>query len=67
MIVCSCNVLSDKEIRCAATRNGPLRAKDVHGCLGCRPCCGGCVTTIRSILADAASARTVCDSAGQQL
>jgi bacterioferritin-associated ferredoxin len=52
MIVCSCNVLSDGDIRgCAMPGPGcPRTAAEVYRCLGCSPQCGRCATTIRSIL-----------------
>jgi bacterioferritin-associated ferredoxin len=65
MIVCSCNVLSDKDIRTAVQTEGNLRsAGQVYGCLGCSAQCGRCARTIRSImdeaLAGAAAARNGC-------
>src|ERR1700722_11633101 len=43
MIVCSCNVLTDVDIRASlATLNGPRRVCDVYTSLGCTPKCGGC-------------------------
>ncbi|MGA0533505.1 (2Fe-2S)-binding protein [Hansschlegelia sp. KR7-227] len=54
MIVCSCNVLSDKQIRTAAAEGGaaPRTPGQVHRCLGCSPQCGRCARTIRALLAD---------------
>jgi bacterioferritin-associated ferredoxin len=54
MIVCSCNVLSDQDIRTALKANVPIRtAGQVYGCLGCSPQCGRCVRTIRQIMDEA--------------
>jgi bacterioferritin-associated ferredoxin len=53
MIVCSCNVLSDTEVRAAVTDSTPRSAAQVYGCLGCSPQCGRCATTIRRIMAEA--------------
>jgi len=55
MIVCSCNVLSDHEIRLVATRAGEptLSPCQVHACLGCRVQCGRCVRAIRRIISEA--------------
>ena len=55
MIVCSCNVLSDGQIK-ACVNDGPgcpRTASDVYQCLGCSPKCGRCARTIRQIVANA--------------
>ncbi|HMK79405.1 MAG TPA: (2Fe-2S)-binding protein [Xanthobacteraceae bacterium] len=52
MIVCSCNVFSDRDVR-SAIDNSPARpatANQVYGCLGCSPQCGRCARTIRRIM-----------------
>jgi bacterioferritin-associated ferredoxin len=57
MIVCSCNVLSDKDIRtacCGAER--PRSTGQVYGCLGCSAQCGRCARTIRKIMDEALEA-----------
>ena len=54
MIVCSCNVLSDKQVRSVVeTECAPRRVSEVYGCLGCSPQCGRCARTIRDIMRDA--------------
>ncbi|MCJ2031709.1 (2Fe-2S)-binding protein [Methylobacterium sp. J-043] len=55
MIVCSCNVLSDGQVRaCLQPGPGcPRTPAQVYGCLGCSPKCGRCARTIRSILRNA--------------
>jgi len=54
MIVCSCNVLSDADVRTALTADsGPLTTGDVYGCLGCSVQCGRCAPTIRQIMEEA--------------
>ena len=53
MIVCSCNVLSDKDVRTAITAAGPRSASQVYGCLGCSAQCGRCARTIRRIMDEA--------------
>jgi bacterioferritin-associated ferredoxin len=55
MIVCSCNVLSDDDIRAAvAESDDALRhAKQVYGCLGCSAECGRCARTIKTIIDEA--------------
>ena len=53
MIVCSCNVLSDREVREAAKEAASRSAAHVYGCLGCSAQCGRCARTIRQIIDDA--------------
>lgn len=50
MIICSCNVLSDDDVRNATqSPAAPRTAGQVYSCLGCRPQCGRCVRTVRSV------------------
>jgi bacterioferritin-associated ferredoxin len=55
MIVCSCNVLSDHDVRAAVTAasDTPRTAKQVYGCLGCSAECGRCARTIKTIIDEA--------------
>ena len=56
MIVCSCNVISDHDVREAvnsAADELPRNAKQLYGCLGCSAECGRCARTIRSIIDEA--------------
>jgi bacterioferritin-associated ferredoxin len=53
MIVCSCNVLSDTQVRDAVADTAPRSAAEVYGCLGCSPQCGRCARTIRRIMDEA--------------
>lgn len=55
MIVCSCNVLSDHDVRGAVTdaKQPPRTAGQVYGCLGCSAQCGRCARTIRQIMDEA--------------
>lgn len=55
MIVCSCNVLSDHDVRAAvsAASDTPRTAKQVYGCLGCSAECGRCARTIKQIMTEA--------------
>jgi len=55
MIVCSCNVLSDHDIRNAVSGSGslPRNAKQLYGCLGCSADCGRCARTINTIIEEA--------------
>jgi bacterioferritin-associated ferredoxin len=58
MIVCSCNVLSDHDVRSAVTGADdlPRTARQVYGCLGCSAECGRCARTIKKILDEALGA-----------
>lgn len=67
MIVCSCNVLSDKEIGAAIgdAAASPQTPGQVYRCLGCSPQCGRCARTIKAMLAnirglDGAAAGSAC-------
>ncbi|UFZ08607.1 (2Fe-2S)-binding protein [Bradyrhizobium ontarionense] len=55
MIVCSCNVISDHDIRKAVTSADelPRNPKQVYGCLGCSAECGRCARTIKTIIDEA--------------
>lgn len=51
MIVCSCNVLTDHDVRSVVqTAEDPLTTSDVYGCLGCSRQCGRCARTIKRIM-----------------
>jgi bacterioferritin-associated ferredoxin len=50
MIVCSCNVLSDHEVRNAVAAAAPRTTFEVYGYLGCTAQCGRCAQTIRKIM-----------------
>jgi bacterioferritin-associated ferredoxin len=58
MIICSCNVLSDHEIRLVVTaaEEKALSPCQVHKCFGCDVQCGRCARAIRRIIAEAAMA-----------
>jgi bacterioferritin-associated ferredoxin len=55
MIVCSCNVLSDYDVRQAVNfaDNTPRNTKQIYGCLGCSAECGRCARTIRDLIDEA--------------
>ncbi len=55
MIVCSCNVFSDSQVRTvlAAGEAGPRNVREVYGCLGCSPKCGRCARTIHGLMQEA--------------
>ena len=58
MIVCSCNVITDHDVRSAVSdADDVLRhAKQIYGCLGCSAECGRCARTIKTIIDDALGA-----------
>jgi bacterioferritin-associated ferredoxin len=60
MIVCSCNVLSDKEVRNAVSTSAPRTTGQVYGCLGCSAQCGRCARTIRKIMDEAIAGAAGC-------
>jgi bacterioferritin-associated ferredoxin len=64
MIVCSCNVLTDQDVRSACqAEERPRSTGQVYGCLGCSAQCGRCARTIRRIMDEAldSAAATACD------
>src|ERR1700752_3906632 len=51
MIICSCNVFSDADVRGAVDGAGrPKTPAAVYKCLGCSPSCGRCLATVKAIL-----------------
>jgi len=51
IIVCSCNVFSDHEVRGVVEAcEARLTAAQVYDGLACRPQCGTCARTIRTII-----------------
>jgi bacterioferritin-associated ferredoxin len=64
MIVCSCNVLTDSDVRtvCSRGAEAPRSATRVHGRLGCSAQCGRCLRTIKRIMDEALGA---CDAGCQ--
>ena len=67
MIVCSCNVLSDHDVRAtlASGNAAPRTAGEVYHCLGCSVQCGRCARTIRRIMDEAiATGAAACCRAG---
>jgi bacterioferritin-associated ferredoxin len=52
MIVCSCNVISDHDIRGAvvSAEVEPCSTAQVYDCLGCSVQCGLCSHSVRKIL-----------------
>jgi bacterioferritin-associated ferredoxin len=65
VIVCSCNVLSCRQIKgtIGPDGSGPTTAGEAYDCLGCSPDCGRCARQVRAILAEArAACMTQCGS-----
>jgi bacterioferritin-associated ferredoxin len=58
MIVCSCNVFSDQDVRGALSSGSdlPRTTCQVYHCLGCSAQCGRCARTIRRIMNEALAA-----------
>jgi bacterioferritin-associated ferredoxin len=58
MIVCSCNVLTDHDVRHAVNvaPMPPRTPGQVYGCLGCSAQCGRCARTIKQIVDEALGA-----------
>jgi bacterioferritin-associated ferredoxin len=55
MIVCSCNVFTDHDVRAtlSVTEDAPRTTGQVYDCLGCSAQCGRCARTIRRIMDEA--------------
>lgn len=66
MIVCSCNVLSDHDVRSTLAEGAaPRTCGQVYQCLGCSAQCGRCARTIRRIMDEAlAGADIACCGGG---
>ena len=61
MIVCSCNVFSDTQVRAAiAGSTERPRMSRVYASLGCAAECGRCAHTIKAILDESDTAATCC-------
>jgi bacterioferritin-associated ferredoxin len=58
MIVCSCNVFSDHDVRATLSDREvtPRTTCQVYRCLGCSAQCGRCARTIRRIMNEALAA-----------
>ncbi|WP_338147340.1 (2Fe-2S)-binding protein [Neoroseomonas oryzicola] len=49
MIICHCNVLTDRQIR-DAIRAGARRPSDTYAACGCRAQCGACAAEMRDLI-----------------
>jgi bacterioferritin-associated ferredoxin len=70
MIVCSCNVFTDHDVRATLSdsEEAPRSTGEVYSCLGCSAQCGRCARTIRRIMNEAlATGDAVCcrDASGE--
>jgi bacterioferritin-associated ferredoxin len=64
MIVCSCNVLTDKDVRSAlSAADTPRTTGQVYGCLGCSAQCGRCARTIKRIMTEALAGAAITEPA----
>jgi len=53
MIICSCNVFSDTDVKNAVESElCPQTLSAVYKCLGCSPSCGRCLEAVRAILSE---------------
>ena len=53
MIVCSCNVISDHQVRSVTAERAARGTSEVYRCLGCSAECGRCARTIKTIIDEA--------------
>jgi bacterioferritin-associated ferredoxin len=58
VIVCSCNVISDHQIRSVTAERTVRATSEVYRCLGCSAECGRCARTIRRIMDEALAGAT---------
>jgi bacterioferritin-associated ferredoxin len=56
MIVCSCNVLTDHQIRTAVLGSPQPLLQQIYVCLGCSKRCGRCAPTVKRIAGEACRA-----------
>jgi bacterioferritin-associated ferredoxin len=51
MIICSCNVFSDQQVRSTLAKAAqPMRMSQIYDCLGSSVQCGRCADTIKRIM-----------------
>jgi bacterioferritin-associated ferredoxin len=67
MIVCSCNVFSDADVKIALA-SAPERPhmSGIYASLGCVARCGRCVQTIKSLIDDAARGASCTETCGSR-
>jgi bacterioferritin-associated ferredoxin len=65
MIVCSCNVFSEADVRMAIANTATRpRMSRVYASLGCAAKCGRCARTIKSLIDDVAGCATCGEACG---
>jgi bacterioferritin-associated ferredoxin len=63
MIICSCNVISDREVEAAFSALAtPQTVSQVYQHVGRRPICGRCAHTIRDVLRQSPARRLLADN-----
>ncbi|WP_442869109.1 (2Fe-2S)-binding protein [Bradyrhizobium sp. CCBAU 45384] len=67
MIVCSCNVLSDSQVKSTIANLKPSRPKHVYEFLSCTAKCGRCARTIQVILESNIAAMRIVNSENSAL
>jgi bacterioferritin-associated ferredoxin len=68
MIVCSCNVFRDHQVRSAVTKAARWpRMSQVYACLGCGARCGRCAGAIKRIMDETLNCATASVSASERL
>jgi bacterioferritin-associated ferredoxin len=67
MIVCSCNVFTDHDVRATLSTGSeiPRTTGQVYNCLGCSAQCGRCARTIRRIMDEALTTAPACCQTSQ--
>jgi bacterioferritin-associated ferredoxin len=51
MIICSCNVVSDQQVRSKLAKTTQrMRMSQIYDCLGCSVKCGRCAHTIKRMM-----------------
>lgn len=66
MIVCSCNVISDSDVRCAVLAGGARTVGSIYRGAGKAPRCGRCIPTMREMLAELCPGLSPASGAGLQ-
>ncbi len=57
MFVCSCNMLTDQDVK-RAVDDGATRPREIYAAQGCRAQCGNCVPGVLCLLRRALQARS---------
>ncbi|ARN80944.1 (2Fe-2S)-binding protein [Methylocystis bryophila] len=65
MILCSCNVLSDREIQSALASGGRRSVGGLFRSLGCEAKCGRCARSIAAAIEGCSNAADACSDACQ--